>query len=111
MMLSGPIVAAFVVFHLLHLTTGTIHPNFVELHAFENLVNGFMVVPFAIVYIIVMILIGFHLNHGIWSMFQSLGFSHPRYTPMIKKFAAVFSWILIAGFISVPVAVLTGLVR
>jgi succinate dehydrogenase / fumarate reductase cytochrome b subunit len=110
MMLSGPIVAAFVVFHLLHLTTGTIHPNFVELHAFENLVNGFMVVPFAIVYIVVMILIGFHLNHGIWSMFQSLGFSHPRYTPMIKKFAAVFSWVLIAGFISVPVAVLTGVV-
>jgi succinate dehydrogenase cytochrome b subunit len=111
MMLSGPIVAAFVVFHLLHLTTGTIHPNFVELHAYENLVNGFMVVPFSIIYIVVMILIGFHLNHGIWSMFQSLGFSHPRYTPMIKKFAAVFSWILIAGFISVPVAVLTGLVR
>src|SRR6185369_1475095 len=111
MMLSGPIIAVFVVFHLLHLTTGTIHPNFVELHAYENLVNGFMVVPFSIVYIVVMILIGFHLNHGIWSMFQSLGFSHPRYTPMIKKFAAVFSWILIAGFISVPVAVLTGLVR
>ena len=58
-----------------------------------------------------MILIGFHLSHGIWSMFQSLGFSHPRYTPAIKKFAAIFSWILIAGFISVPVAVLTGLVR
>jgi len=111
MMLSGPIIAAFVVFHLLHLTTGTIHPNFVELHAYENLVTGFAVVPFAIVYIVVMILIGFHLNHGIWSLFQSLGFSHPRYTPMIKKFAAVFSWILIAGFISVPVAVLTGLVR
>jgi succinate dehydrogenase / fumarate reductase cytochrome b subunit len=111
MMLSGPIIAGFVVFHLLHLTTGTIHPNFVELHAYENLVTGFAVVPFAIVYIVVMILIGFHLNHGIWSLFQSLGLSHPRYTPMIKKFAAVFSWILIAGFISVPVAVLTGLVR
>jgi succinate dehydrogenase cytochrome b subunit len=111
MMLSGPIIAAFVVFHLLHLTTGTIHPNFVELHAYENLVSGFMVIPFAVVYIVVMILIGFHLNHGIWSMFQSVGFSHPRYTPMIKTFAAVFSWILIAGFISVPLAVLTGLVR
>src|SRR5215471_17411976 len=61
MMLSGPIIALFVVFHLLHLTTGTIHPNFVELHAYENLVSGFMVVPFAIVYIVVMILIGFHL--------------------------------------------------
>src|SRR5437762_10745296 len=111
MMLSGPIIAAFVIFHLLHLTTGTIHPQFVPLHAFENLVNGFLVIPFAVAYIIAMILIGFHLSHGIWSMFQSVGFSHPRYTPMIKKFAAIFSWILIAGFISVPIAVLTGLAR
>ena len=111
MMLSGPIIAAFVIFHLLHLTTGTIHPQFVELHAYENLVTGFLVVPFAIAYIVVMILIGFHLSHGICSMFQSMGLSHPRYTPMIKKFAAVFSWILIAGFISVPVSILVGLVR
>ena len=111
MMLSGPIVAGFIVFHLLHLTTGTLHPHFIELHAYENLVNGFAVIPVALIYIAVMIFIGFHLSHGIWSMFQSMGFSHPRYTPAIKKFAAIFSWILIAGFISVPLAVLTGLVR
>ena len=111
MMLSGPIVALFVVFHLLHLTTGTLHPDFMPLRAYENLVSGFAVVPIAIIYIVVMIFIGFHLSHGIWSMFQSMGFSHPRYTPAIKKFAAIFSWILIAGFISVPIAVLTGLVR
>ena len=111
MMLSGPIVAAFVVYHLLHMTTGTLHPNFIPLHPYENLVSGFMVVPVALIYIVVMIFIGFHLSHGIWSMFQSLGFSHPRYTPAIKKFAAIFSWILIAGFIAVPLAVLTGLVR
>jgi succinate dehydrogenase / fumarate reductase cytochrome b subunit len=111
MMLTGPIIAAFVIFHLLHLTTGTIHPNFVELHAYENLVAGFLVVPIALTYIVVMMFIGFHLSHGIWSMFQSIGFSHPRYTPAIKKFAAVFSWILIAGFVSVPLAVLAGLVR
>jgi len=111
MMLTGPIIAAFVVFHLLHLTTGTIHPQFVELHAYENLVSGFLVVPFALVYIAAMILIGFHLSHGIWSMFQSMGMSHPRYTPLIKKFASIFSWILVAGFISVPVAVLTGVVK
>ena len=110
MMLSGPIVAAFVIFHLLHLTTGTIHPNFVPLHAYENLVNGFAVVPFALIYIAVMIFIGFHLSHGGWSMFQSVGFSHPRYTPLIKKAAAVIAWLLIAGFISVPVSVLAGLV-
>src|SRR5262245_51541029 len=111
MMLSGPIVAAFVIFHLLHLTTGTIHPQFVELHAYENLITGFLVVPFALVYIVVMILIGFHLNHGVWSMFQSMGMSHPRYTPLIKRFASIFSWILVAGFISIPVAVLTRVVK
>lgn len=111
MMFSGPIVAAFVVLHLLHLTTGTIHPQFVPLHPYENLVSGFLVVPFALAYIVVMVFIGFHLSHGIWSMFQSMGLSHPRYTPLIKKFAAVFSWILTAGFIAVPLAVLAGLVR
>jgi len=111
MMFTGPIIAVFVVFHLLHLTTGTIHPQFVELHPYENLVTGFLVVPFAVVYIVAMILIGFHLSHGIWSMFQSMGMSHPRYTPLIKKFASIFSWILVAGFISIPVAVLTGAVK
>jgi succinate dehydrogenase / fumarate reductase cytochrome b subunit len=56
-------------------------------------------------------MVGFHLSHGLWSMFQSVGFSHPRYTPIIKKFAAIFSWILIAGFIAVPISVLAGIVR
>jgi len=111
MMLTGPIIAIFVIIHLLHLTTGTIHPQFVPLHAYENLVNGLLVVPFALVYIAVMVFIGFHLSHGIWSMFQSMGFNHPRYTPAVKKFAAVFSWLLVAGFISVPLAVLIGFVR
>ena len=111
MMWSGPIIAAFVVFHLLHLTTGTLHPNFAKLDAYNNLVTGFKVIPAAIAYIIAMVLIGMHLSHGIWSMFQSVGISHPRYTPMVKKFAAVVSWILVAGFVSVPVAVLTGLLR
>ena len=111
MMWSGPIIAAFVVFHLLHLTTGTLHPNFAKLDAYNNLVTGFKVIPAAIAYIVAMVLIGMHLSHGIWSLFQSLGFSHPQYTPRIKKFAAIFSWLLIAGFISVPIAVLTGIVK
>jgi succinate dehydrogenase / fumarate reductase cytochrome b subunit len=111
MMLTGPLIAAFVIFHLLHLTTGTIHPQFVELRAYENLVTGFLAVPFALTYIAVMIFIGFHLSHGVWSMFQSMGMSHPRYTPLIRKFGAILSWVLIVGFISVPIAVLSGLVR
>jgi succinate dehydrogenase / fumarate reductase, cytochrome b subunit len=111
MMLSGPVIALFVIGHLLHFTTGTIHPQFVELHAYENVVTGFSNPIVAALYIVAMILVAFHLSHGIWSMFQSVGFSHPRYTPMIRKFAAVFSWLLIAGFISVPIAVVAGMVR
>jgi succinate dehydrogenase / fumarate reductase, cytochrome b subunit len=111
MMLSGPVIALFVIGHLLHLTTGTIHPQFVELHAFENVVNAFSNPIASGLYIIAMILVGFHLSHGIWSMFQSVGFSHPRYTPLIKKFSGVFAWVLIAGFIAVPISVLAGLVR
>ena len=110
MMLSGPVIAAFVIFHLLHLTTGTLHPRFVPLYAYENVVNGFKEPIVSLIYIVAMLLAGSHLSHGIWSMFQSVGFSHPRYTPLIKKFAAVFAWILIAGFICVPIAVLTRLV-
>jgi len=111
MMLSGPVIALFVIGHLLHLTTGTIHPNFVELKAYENVIAGFSNPIASGLYVVAMILVGFHLSHGIWSMFQSIGFSHPRYTPMIKKFSAVFAWLLIAGFISVPISVLAGIVR
>ena len=111
MMLSGPVIALFVIGHLLHLTTGTLHPQFVELRAFENVVIGFSNPIASGLYVVAMILVGFHLSHGIWSMFQSMGFSHPRYTPLIKKFSAVFAWVLIAGFIAVPIAVLAGLVR
>src|SRR5262249_48158530 len=106
MMVSGPLIALFVVYHLLHFTTGTLHPQFVDLHPYENVIHAFQQPVVAIVYIVAMIFIGFHLNHGIWSMFQSVGFNHPRYSPKIRKFASVFSWILIAGFISVPIAVL-----
>jgi succinate dehydrogenase / fumarate reductase cytochrome b subunit len=97
--------------HLLHLTTGTIHPQFVELHAYENVVHGFSNPIASGLYIGAMLLVGMHLSHGIWSLFQSLGFSHPQYTPRIKKFSVVFSALLIAGFISVPIAVLAGFVH
>jgi succinate dehydrogenase / fumarate reductase cytochrome b subunit len=111
MMLSGPVIALFVIGHLLHLTTGTLLPGFVHLQAKENVIAAFSNPIASILYIVAMIFVGFHLSHGIWSMFQTMGFSHPRYTPMLKKFSAVFSWLLIAGFISVPIAVLAGLVR
>lgn len=110
MMLSGPIIGAFVVYHLLHMTTGDAHPQFVPLRPFENLLTAFRNPIVSAVYVASMIFVGFHLSHGAWSMFQSVGFNHPRYTPFLKKSAAIVAWILIAGFISIPIAVITGVV-
>jgi succinate dehydrogenase / fumarate reductase cytochrome b subunit len=110
MMWSGPIILAFLIFHLLHLTWGTVHPNFQELHPYENMVSGFRVIPVAIFYVVAVCMLGLHLYHGVWSMFQSVGVNHPRYTPMLKKFAAYASVLLVIGFISIPIAVATGLV-
>jgi succinate dehydrogenase / fumarate reductase cytochrome b subunit len=58
-----------------------------------------------------MILLGLHLRHGVWSMFQSLGFNHPRHTPILRKAAAAFALVITLGFISIPVTVLLGLVK
>ncbi|MBC8167914.1 MAG: succinate dehydrogenase cytochrome b subunit [Bryobacteraceae bacterium] len=105
---SGPVVAFFLVYHLLHLTVGTVHPNYEFLNAYDNVVYGFSQPLVTIFYIIAMSLLCLHLYHGIWSMCQTIGFSHPRYTPMLKVGAKAFSILLVIGFLAVPVAVLMG---
>lgn len=105
---SGPLFLIFVIYHLLHLTFGTVHPSFQEGDVYANLVSGFQVTPVALFYIVGVLLLCTHLYHGAWSMFQSLGVHHPRYTPILKRFAAAISILLAIGYISIPVAVMTG---
>ncbi|MGO9229043.1 MAG: succinate dehydrogenase cytochrome b subunit [Bryobacteraceae bacterium] len=113
MIWSGPIVGAFVVFHVLHLTAGKI----VELHDLGpnmpdvrfNVITGFSNPWIAGFYILAMILLCLHLYHGMWSMFQSLGLEHPRYSAVVKKAAAVLAIVVAVGNCSIPIAVLTGL--
>ncbi len=112
MIISGPLLGAFVLYHLLHLTWGTVHPQFNhELDVYANVVRGFRQVPASIAYIAAMVFLGFHLSHGIWSMFQSVGWNHPRYMPLIQKAAVVAAVLIVAGNISIPVAVLAGWIR
>jgi len=114
MIWSGPIILAFVIFHILHLTVGSIFPlrelgpNQPDVHA--NLVAGFQHPVVAAFYIFAMVLLSMHLYHGLWSMFQSVGLSHPRYTPAVKRAAAVLALLIAAGNISIPLAILMGLV-
>jgi succinate dehydrogenase / fumarate reductase cytochrome b subunit len=108
---SGPILAAFIIYHLLHFTTGQAHPDFRYLGVYHNVVTGFQSVPASLFYILSMVLLGLHLNHGLWSMFQTMGVSHPRYTPFLKRFAQLFSAIIVIGNCSIPVSVLLGVIR
>ncbi|MGO9240315.1 MAG: succinate dehydrogenase cytochrome b subunit [Bryobacteraceae bacterium] len=109
MVWSGPIVGAFIIYHLLHFTTGTVHPNFVEGDVYHNVITGFQVPAVALFYIVANILLATHLYHGVWSMFQTLGVNHPRYTPWLKGLAKVYGIVIGLGNCSIPLAVLAGL--
>jgi succinate dehydrogenase / fumarate reductase, cytochrome b subunit len=111
MMISGPIIAFFVVYHLLHFTWVALPGRYEHLKPYENIVYGFQQPLIAIFYIVSMLLLSLHLYHGLWSMFQSLGIASPSYTPKLKLSAKLFTFLLAAGFISVPVSVLLGVVR
>ncbi len=111
MVWSGPIIAAFVVYHVLHFTTGTVHPDFVPGDVYHNVVAGFRVWYVSAFYIVAQILLGFHLYHGLWSGFQTLGASHPSYDRWRRVFAQAATFIIVLGNCSIPVAVLSGLVR
>jgi succinate dehydrogenase / fumarate reductase cytochrome b subunit len=111
MVWSGPILALFVVYHILHFTTGTVHPSFIEGDVYHNFVAGFRVVPVSAFYIVAMLALGYHLYHGFWSMLQTLGLSHPRYNPLRHACSAVFSIGIVAVNISFPIAVMAGIIR
>ena len=57
---------------------------------------------------VAMIGLGFHLWHGVYSMFGSLGLTHPLYTEKVKKAAAVVATVIALANIAFPVAVLVG---
>ena len=108
---SGVILLLFVIYHLLHFTTGTLHQSFIEGDVYHNFVAGFRVVPVSIAYIVAMLALGLHLRHGLWSMFQTLGVSHPRYMRAAHVGAWIFAAIIVVGNISFPLAVLAGIVK
>lgn len=110
---SGPILLVFVIYHLLHLTAGVVHPgsDYIEGDVYHNVVTGFQVWYVSAWYVFSMILLGFHIRHGAWSMFQSLGMNHPRHTPILQKTALVLAVVIVIGYISIPTSILLGLVK
>ncbi|HBY63252.1 MAG TPA: succinate dehydrogenase [Solibacterales bacterium] len=123
MIWSGPIIAAFVIYHLLHFTAGVAMPwqgasfetqeiaGHIIPKPYENVVAGFSNPLVSIAYIVSMALLCLHLRHGFYSMFQTVGLNNPRFTPLIDKLAMAFAAAIFVGYISIPVAVLAGVVR
>lgn len=114
MMWSGPIIAAFVIFHILHLTVGAVMPLH-ELGVNQpdvryNIVSGFQNPLVSGFYILAMILLCMHLYHGLYSLWQSLGWVGPRYEDALKRAAAVVAIVICIGFIAVPLGVMGGLI-
>ncbi|HET6646328.1 MAG TPA: succinate dehydrogenase cytochrome b subunit [Pyrinomonadaceae bacterium] len=107
---TGPIVGIFIVYHLLHFTTGTIHPDFREGQVYHNVTTGFRVWYTSAFYIVAMLALLAHLYHGAWSMFQSLGLNHPKYNRLVRALATIVTVVVVIGFTSIPVAVLLGLI-
>lgn len=111
MVWSGPILAVFILYHLAHLTTGRAHPDFVAHDVYRNVVLGFQN-PFASAfYILAMLALGLHMYHGVWSMLQTLGMSHERWNSWRRTFAGAITAVVVVGNISIPVAVLAGVVH
>ena len=108
---GGVIVLAFVVYHLLHLTLGTAHPAFDRTSAYANVISGFRVWPVSAAYIAAMIPLGLHLYHGLWSTTQTLGAEGRRVRSWRRPLAAALAAVVVAGNVSIPVAVLLGWVR
>jgi succinate dehydrogenase / fumarate reductase cytochrome b subunit len=108
---GGPIVLAFIVYHLMHLTFGNVHPNFIEGQVYHNVITGFRVWPVSLFYIVAQVALGLHLYHGGWSMLQTLGLSHPRWNRARFAASLAFTLIVCGGNILIPVAVLAGWVK
>jgi succinate dehydrogenase / fumarate reductase cytochrome b subunit len=107
---TGALIALFIAYHLLHLTIGTVHPDFVEADVYHNVITGFRVWYVSVVYIAAMLMLALHLYHGVWSMCESLGFNYPKYNHLIRALATILTVIVVAGFIAIPAAVLLGFI-
>jgi succinate dehydrogenase / fumarate reductase, cytochrome b subunit len=107
---TGIIVLLFIVWHLFDLTWGTANPDFVHGEVYNNVDSSLSRIPVAILYIVANIALGTHLFHGIWSLFQSMGWSNPRFNKWRRQAALGIATLVVVGNVSFPIAVLTGVV-
>jgi len=111
MIYGGVFVLLFLIYHLLDFTFGTVNPSYEPANIYHNVVASFQRLPVVLFYELAMIAVGLHLFHGIWSTFQTLGWNTARLTHGVRNLATFFAVLLTVGNMSIPLAVLTGVVK
>ena len=108
---GGLLLLVFIIFHILHFTTGTFHPDFREGMVGRNVITGFAVTPVAVFYLVAMLFLGLHLSHGVWSAFQTLGVNHPSYNRSRKLLAWGLALLIAGGLATIPAAAILGYLK
>jgi succinate dehydrogenase / fumarate reductase cytochrome b subunit len=109
MMFSGGLIAFFIVFHLLHFTVGALPiGEFKHGAIYSNLYSSFSNPIISLFHVLVMGVLGFHLYHGVWSLFQTLGLDNPDRNKALRLFAIAATIGIVVGFSVVPLSFLTG---
>ena len=105
---GGVLLLVFIVFHLLQLTLGVVHPRFAHLDPYNNVVVGLSNPFIAGFYVVAMLALALHLHHGIWAAVRTLGAARPSTQPLKRTLSMVIAIIVAAGFMIIPIATLAG---
>ncbi len=108
---GGVIIVLYVIYHLLDFTFGRVNPSFVPGDVYHNVIASFRVWPVSAGYVVAMVVVGLHVYHGLWSAFQTLGLNRPPTLRWRRGVAGTVASLIAVGYISIPVAVLAGILR
>ncbi|HXV44292.1 MAG TPA: succinate dehydrogenase cytochrome b subunit [Anaerolineae bacterium] len=109
---GGVMLLLFIILHLMHLTWGVpgVHPDFEAGNVYHNVVLGFQSYLPTLFYLVAMVALGFHMYHGTWSLFQTLGLNNQNYTLPLRLVSLILAIVVAGGFALVPLAVMFGII-
>jgi succinate dehydrogenase / fumarate reductase cytochrome b subunit len=118
---GGVLLLVFIVFHILHFTTGTVfpaasrpdamYPQFSHTDVYGNVISAFRTPWVVAFYVVSMLFLMLHLFHGAWSSVRTLGLNAPSRHPLQRRVATVIALVVWLGFTAVPVGVFFGVIR